>query len=365
MLVAGSLAGGGIARTVATLANAWVEQGRTVSVLAFDEPGTHCLYPLDERVKLIRAGLLGESRGVLDAIKRNVRRLVRLRRRIVDARPDAVIAFGDQTNVLVLLALMGAEIPVLVSERIDPRRHRVGLIWSTLRQVTYRLARQIVVQTDGVRSAFSAHLRARTITIPNPVPVPAPVADKAAKPVYAAANGPVVMGMGRLHRQKGFDVLLEAFARVSERRSEWTMVIWGEGPARPELEEQCRRLGLSDRVSLPGVTDDPMSQLASADLFILSSRYEGFPNALCEAMAVGLAVVATDCDSGPADIVRSGEDGLLVPADDVDALAQAMDVLMGDVELRERFGYAARAVVERFSVPRILAAWDEILPDGS
>lgn len=361
MLVAASLAGGGIARTVATLANAWVERDRQVSVLTFDAGDGEPAYALDDRTELHFAELLGESRNMFQAIAGNVRRIARLRRRIAEIRPDVVVSFGDQTNVLVLLALIGTGIPVIVSERIDPRRHRIGRAWSLLRRVAYILSSRIVVQTDGVQKALARHLRRKAVTIPNPVPIP----HAHANPERNPTSGPVVIAMGRLNRQKGFDVLLEAFARVAPDRPEWSLVIWGEGPARAELEEKCRRLGLSKRARLAGLTGDPESELASASLFVLSSRYEGFPNALCEAMAVGLPVVATDCDSGPADIVRPREDGLLVPVEDVEALAQAMNTLMGDPSLRERYGRAAQTIVERFSVPRVLAAWEGILPAGS
>jgi glycosyltransferase involved in cell wall biosynthesis len=166
--------------------------------------------------------------------------------------------------------------------------------------------------------------------------------------------------MGRMTEQKGFDLLLEAFARVAARHTEWQLEIWGEGPLRSELERVRERWRLSGRARFPGRTEDAYGVLRAADLYVLSSRYEGFPMVLCEAMAVGLPVVAFDCRTGPREIVRDGVDGLLVPAGDIDALARALDRLMGDVEARARLGARAPEVCERFGLARVLALWDQV-----
>ena len=335
----------------------WAERSRPVSLITFDPPNTPCHYAIHSEVALVYADLLTESRGRVDATIRNLRRVFRLRRLVLGTEPESIISFGDQTNVLALLAVAGTGIPVIPSERVDPRCHDIGRMWSTLRRWTYPFATRIVVQTDGVRDSLPEKLRKKSVTIPNPVPTPASFA----KPEVVSPSGPVAVAMGRLTRQKGFDLLLEAFARVAGRRENWSLVIWGEGPDRPDLEALSDRLGLAGRVHLAGHTADPESKLAGANLFVLPSRYEGFPNALCEAMAVGLPVVAADCDSGPADIIRSGSNGLLVPVEDITALAQAMDHLMGDAQLRSRIGENARAVAEQFSVPRVMASWDSLL----
>jgi glycosyltransferase involved in cell wall biosynthesis len=167
--------------------------------------------------------------------------------------------------------------------------------------------------------------------------------------------------MGRLVRQKGFDLLLEAFARCRTSHPRWTLRILGRGEERQALEAQARALNLGDAVEFAGVVKNPQDHLAQSQLFVLSSRYEGFPNALLEAMASGLAVVATDCPTGPADIVTHDENGLLVPAGDVGALAAAMDRLMSDAGERRRLGERAREVQARFAPETILAAWDRLL----
>jgi glycosyltransferase involved in cell wall biosynthesis len=167
--------------------------------------------------------------------------------------------------------------------------------------------------------------------------------------------------MGRLDTQKGFDLLLRAFAKCCRERPDWALTIIGEGEERDELQALAQNLDIASKVRFTGRVAVPAALLRRADLFVLSSRYEGFPNALLEAMAVGLPVIATDCPSGPAHIVRNDIDGILVPTEDVDALATAMAGLMDDDAWRKRLGASATSVVERFSVERIMEHWDSLL----
>jgi glycosyltransferase involved in cell wall biosynthesis len=158
--------------------------------------------------------------------------------------------------------------------------------------------------------------------------------------------------MGRMDNSKGFDLLLHAFAECARKHPDWTLRIIGEGPDRAQLRMLVHRLDLESLVRLDTIVADPASAFMSADLFVLSSRFEGFPNVLLEAMACGLPVISFDCPSGPGEIIRDGVDGILVPPN---------DRLMGAENERKRLAACAIQVTERFSLSKVVGMWREVL----
>jgi len=178
-------------------------------------------------------------------------------------------------------------------------------------------------------------------------------------------NGGVkrIIALGRLSGEKGHDLLIQAFAKVCSRHPQWILEIVGEGPARPSLEACRRSLGVDETVHLRGLTETPFDELNRADLFILPSRFEGFPNALCEAMAAGVPVISFDCPNGPREIIRDNVDGILVPPQDVNALAGAMDRLMSNPEERARLALRAPEILDRFGIEHIMKKWEETISE--
>lgn len=359
-LVISSLDAGGAERVISTMANYWAERGRDVSVITIESTDRD-FYPLDPRVRRTALGAAKHSDSIREAVANNVHRIRRLRGAIRDAEPDAVISFLTSTNVLALIAGKLARVPVIVSERIDPTQEPAPRVWSGLRRVVYPRAHAVVVQTPEVRAWAEAFLPSERVrAIPNPVLLPTEAFGDA-QPADIPSERRRVVAIGRLHRQKGFDTLIHAFAKCHAAEPAWSLTIIGEGDERPRLEALAADLGIAAAVEMPGRVQNPFAILRGAELFVLSSRYEGFPNVLLEAMAVGTPVIATDCRSGPGRIVRHGVDGILVPPDDVDAMADAMATLMRDDDQRRALGARAVEVRERFSVDRVMSEWDRLV----
>ncbi|WP_309730543.1 glycosyltransferase, partial [Chamaesiphon sp. OTE_75_metabat_556] len=159
--------------------------------------------------------------------------------------------------------------------------------------------------------------------------------------------------------RKGFDLLLKAFHQIHDRHPDWQLTILGEGEIRAELEDLRSQLQLTDRVHLPGAVHNVPDYLHQAALFVLPSRVEGFPMALCEAMVAGLPVLAADCLSGPRDIIEDGVNGLLVATENVEALAAGLDALMSDPAKRQQLAQAAAQILDRFGLERVMAMWSQ------
>jgi glycosyltransferase involved in cell wall biosynthesis len=169
-----------------------------------------------------------------------------------------------------------------------------------------------------------------------------------------------MVAVGRLSFEKGYDLLLEAFAACAGRHPEWSLEIAGEGPLRVELEAQAVAAGLGDRVRFLGLVNDVEDLFSRSDLFVLSSRFEGFPNALLEAMSVGLACIAFDCASGPSSIIRDGIDGVLVPAENAEELSLQLDRLMSNGDERGRLGREALGITGRLGLSGIMTQWERL-----
>ncbi len=351
-----SLGGGGAERVISIMANYWAGKGRDVTVitLASEEKD---VYHLDERVRRAAFDLEKKSQGARDALKNNLQRILYLRKTLRASRPDVVIGFSEHMCVMMLLATLGLSIPVIAFEHTDPRQAPLDRFWGFLRRWSYFRAKGIVLLTEELKGVAAQSWPEKLLHV---IPNPAVVVEKnkdAPPPFELPAR--FIVAMGRLVPLKGFDMLLEAFSRCE--RDDWSLVILGEGEDRLRLEHLVKKFNLEQRALLPGRVAEPSLILRRADIFVLSSRYEGFPMALVEAMACGVAVLSFDCPTGPSDIVRDGEDGILVPPEDISALTEAMTGLMDDERQRHRLAARAPEVMRRFCVEKVMDQWDALL----
>lgn len=355
VLITSTLEAGGAARVMVNMANYWVGAGWRVSLISFEDGSSSSFYSVDERVDLEYLGLNKFSPNLWASLKNNSRRFAAIRRAVVRRNPDAVISFIDTANVRVLLSLIGTGLPVIVSERIHPAHEKIGSLWGRLRRLSYPLAAGLVVQTRDVAEFFKGWSLKDMRVIPNPVQ---PLSGRGE---YPALSSPLAVAVGRMYPQKRYDLLLRAFARAHQKHGDWTLAIAGDGPLRGDLQALAAELGVADAVRFLGHIKDIGGVLEQADVYVMSSAYEGFPNSLCEAMAAGVSAVSTDCPSGPSDIISDGVDGLLVANEDEEALTQGLARIMGDASLRYALGSEARKVSERFSTESVMGMWEALI----
>lgn len=353
LLISG-LGPGGAERVISLLANGLAERGHEVFLITL-APSGNDFYTLDARVQRRGLAATGDSGGVFGALLANGRRIKALRLALAAISPQTLLAFVTQTNVIALIACAGLKTRAVISERINPADHDEGALWNALRAATYPAADVLVVQTERIASWFRRRLLRSppVVVIPNPVlvttlPSPAPSPD----------SQPFVLAAGRLVPQKGFDVLIRAFALAAPTFVD--LAIAGEGPHLHQLQSLAEDLGIQAKVHFLGNQPDLAGLMRRAQLFVLPSRYEGMPNVLLEALAAGVASIATDTE-GARTILRDGEFGLLVPKDDAPALGRAIAHLLTDNQERRKLAAGGAAAVAPFEYQRVLDDWEEVL----
>jgi glycosyltransferase involved in cell wall biosynthesis len=284
-------------------------------------------------------------------------------------RPDVLMSFLWYANAFAVLAryLSGAETRLILSERATILGSREGFLEETIRRLAIRFiygaSERIFVNSESLRSQFTEHFGfpgERVCTIHNPLDIDRILAQslEEGNPVSGGSRGEIIVGMGRFTRQKGFDLLIRAMARV---RTPAKLLLLGEGKDEEKLRGLAVDLGVSEKVEFLGFRKNPYPVLRGATVFVLSSRYEGFPNGLAEAMALGVPCVAARCRTGPEELITEGENGLLVPVEDPEAIAAAIDRLLCDPALRERVGTAARITAQRYNTVEIVRQYESLI----
>ncbi|MEE4014598.1 glycosyltransferase family 4 protein [Roseibium sp. FZY0029] len=350
LFVQAGLGAGGTEKIVAMLAAHRAELGDEVHVAAMTCPGAGSYFAYPDSVVLHVLDRT-DGKGLLPL---PLRRLANIRKLVRSLSPDACLSFLTKINVLTLLAA-GSSVPVIASERNNPLAQSAHPLWRRAQNVLMPKAAAMVMQTDRARQDLPARVQACAQVIPNPC---APVEGVAPSP-----DGNRLVAVGRLDQQKGFDLLIDAMSLVREKQPDARLTIYGEGAARACLEAQRDRLGLQDVVALPGKSARPGEWIRNADILVLSSRFEGFPNVLAEAVVSGLPVIGFDCPYGPRELILDGKNGLLVRDGDVKALAEAIDRLMSNPALRAAMADGNGHLRQKLAPETILALWDRTISD--
>ena len=364
---------GGVARTVLNLANQLADH-RDVRIVSLFRGAEHPVFDIDTRVAL--HVLVDRRAGRTRRWQRMARRMPsRMRPVPAERRLSLLTDLVLRHRLSRVGGIVVATRPALVLAAAlwcPPRTRLVGQDHknfptrfanrrqsAVLRRVVPALDAYVVLthaDADDYRDEFAAHPGTRIEVIRNALPWPVAITP-------APLCSTVVVTAGRLAREKGFDRMIDAFARVAPDHPEWELHIHGEGPERPALTKQIRSLGLDGRIRLCGYTADLRGVLSEASVFAMASRAEGFPMVLIEAMSVGLPVVAFDCPRGPAEIVEDGTTGVLVADGDITGFADGLRRLIGDAELRRRCGRNALGEAHRYTADTVLHEWLSLFAD--
>jgi glycosyltransferase involved in cell wall biosynthesis len=367
-IVIGGLGGGGAERVCVNLANAWVD-GNAVTLLTITQGDREAAYAVDSRVERRDVGWPRENResenalSILLALQQlrcaelagEIVLMAALRAAILETAPDVVVSHMDLTNVRVLAALHGSGVPVVACEHTDPSRVSLGA-WQRAREVLYRRAAVVVSSHDSTTEWLTRRgITARTIAN---VLVPPPARGK---PRQGRRR---IVTLSRLSHEKRVEMLVRAFGRVADDFPAWDLEIYGDGPLAPALADVIERLGLGRRVFLRGFTNDPYGVLAGSDLYVSASSVEGFGNAIWEALACGVPVVAMDCGAPVRTLVRDGVDGVIVHGGE-HALSVGLASVLGDDDRRKALALRAREAIDRYSFASLRAKWDAVFQEAA
>jgi GalNAc-alpha-(1->4)-GalNAc-alpha-(1->3)-diNAcBac-PP-undecaprenol alpha-1,4-N-acetyl-D-galactosaminyltransferase len=346
---------GGAERVVSILANQLSKRFKIIIITFIKAP---IFYELHESIEVFHCTTkILPSRTFFDALKSNLKLVIRVRLLLKKNDVDLCIGFMTTANVISIISSKWQRIPVIISERNNPFMEDsiVPRFWKIMRRLTYKKANYLVVQTETIKRYYTKTIPEKKLkTIPNPVNP-----DFYDFPAMARQN--IILNVGRLTKQKGQDLLVRAFNNMKPKL--WQLHIVGEGEDRTYLEKLIGDLNMNKSVKLLGRQKNIAKYYNSAKIFAFTSLYEGFPNALSEAMFFGMACVSTDCPTGPAELITEGLNGYLVPVNDQSALEERLLYLMDNEEARLRIGETAKKSMANFKANIIAGQWISLIDD--
>lgn len=350
LFVSAGMLFGGAERVTSILANEWGKKGCETKILVTRTEAIS-KYSLSDKVTVVscyedaKKAKIGQA-----AIIRTVREICK------EWKPDVVISFYNDLCALSALAITGLHISLIYSERNDPNKTNQRRSDRIYRKIVERRADKIVFQTKGAQKCYPQYVQNKSIVILNPLDTTKfPVCDFSRKKKE-------IVTIGRLEPQKNQKLLIDAFSIIADELPDYNLVIYGEGSLREKLESHIEQLGLQERVLLPGAKEGIQEYIKDASLFVLSSDYEGIPNALIEAMAIGLPCISTDCSPGGArELIQNNVNGIIVPCDNKKILANTMSEVINDIDKAKQLGKQAELICERVNKTTIAEKWIELI----
>lgn len=338
-----SLRFGGAERVVTELSKAMCKENQ-ISIITFNQYDEE--YELNERINRINLNLS------LNKIKLKSE-VDKLKECCVKLESDCYVAFDTLANLYLIMALYNTKCKFGISERNAPKQSKYSIYTRILRKLLYKKADFFIFQTSQAAQFYSKKIQEKSYIIPNPVRDNLPIKD------YKNDKKKIV-AVGRLEFQKNYELLINAFTKFSMYNSEYILEIYGEGKDIQKLKELCSNNKIENKVFFMGNCRDVHYRIVDSEIYVLSSRFEGIPNALLEAMAMGFPVIATDCPvGGPAELICNNKNGILVSLDSCDELADAMNFLVSNRKEAIKYGESAKKVRDDYSLDKIIVKWQE------
>lgn len=346
---------GGAERVISILSKAFVEKGHKVNIGVFNATPQNVAYNLDSNVNIVQIQSCG-----IRSIKGFKKSLKNIEDFLSDSNTDIVLCFANTVCALVSIVCKKMKLPIIFSERSDPRHYLKGFSDKLLQWLMLKNIKHVVFQTNGAKNLYPKKIRKNSVVILNPL-------DTSCMPnYYDGERRKVIVSVGRIQESKRPDVLIDAFCKIADKYSDYSLELYGKVYAKKDYLEnitsQIEKNGLTDRIKFMGPSSDIFNDIKDASLFAMTSDYEGLPNALLEAMALGLPCVSTRCSPGGAEeLIEDGKNGYLVSCGDVDALAKRMGLMLDDYENALNVGKEALKVKERVELNVIIDAWEKYI----
>ncbi len=346
---------GGAERATASLANNFVNHDIQTQIITFSKEES--FYPLNKKVQHSPVGFEEIEHSL--SIKRilgAVKRMFTLRKFIKEQKLDLLIGMSFSMTWYTVFATLFTKTKAVGTERNNPYKYKASKFNSILRKLFYFICDGYIFQTKKAAGFFADELKKSDIVLPNAI---------FNETVYSLEppekREKIICAVGRLNKQKRFDLLIDAFSAVNKQIPDYKLIIFGEGELRSELEERINSLNLSDKIFLPGTNPDVLKFLNKVSIFVLSSDYEGMPNVLMEAMALGLPCISTRCDMGPDELITDGENGILTDVGSSEQIAEAIVKIAENPELAAKLSKNAIKLRDTHSIEEISSSWIKFL----
>lgn len=348
-----SMKKGGTERVISNLCNEYLIKKYKVSIVSYLKYSSE--YQLDERIQTFSLDA-GRSDSKLGKILGIITARGKYKRLMQGIKADIILAFLPRPCLLACIMHKKMGIPVIGSYRSNPKYDMPNPLTRFLIRTLYNQADGFVFQTSQARDFFYKKLRRKSKIIMNPVN------EKSVREPYKGERSKRIVSVGRVTEEKNYPLLIRAFAGLDKAFEEYTLWIYGRQDESLGIKELAESLGVADRVVFAGQTEDIYNAIYDASLFVLSSKSEGVPNALMEAMAMGLPVIATDCPcGGPKVLIQNGINGMLVPNEDKEALVNAMNEMLADGGRALQMGESAKNIGVRYSGEKIYREWEDYI----